>query len=205
MASFIGTIYITTNQINQKIYIGQTYIDRKSYIGSGSIIKKAIKKYGKSNFNKTILHSNISSLKELNYWEYFYIELFNSKNPKIGYNVRSGGKRGSFTHTNESINKIKIRSNKEDNIIRFKDVQVLGAKSLIGTHKSKEEKLRMVSTRFGSIKEIEIYTKTGELLSSCNFSSEASSFTGIKKSGIRNNLAGLSKSAGGYIFKYKEI
>jgi len=29
--------------------------------------------------------------------------------------------------------------------------------------------------------------------------------TGIKQSGIKNNLCGLSKSAGGFIFKYKQL
>jgi hypothetical protein len=31
----------------------------------------------------------------------------------------------------------------------------------------------------------------------------ASKLTGVKRAAISNNLAGLSKSAGGYIFKYK--
>ena len=54
-----------------------------------------------------------------------------------------------------------------------------------------------------SDKEIEIYKKDGDILNVCNFSTEAAIITGVKPSAIRNNLAGLSKSAGGYIFKYK--
>lgn len=205
MASFTGTIYLTTNQINGKIYIGQTVIDKKSYIGSGKAIKLAIKKYGKCNFNKIILLSKIASIDELNKWEEFYINLFNSRNPKIGYNIKPGGKNARFNHTLESIDKIKIRSNQEDNRCRIRKIQKLAAQSLIGTHKSKEEKLRMVSTKYGSVKEIEVYTKDGKKIYVCNFSTEAAEFTGVKKSGIKNNLVGLAKSAGGYIFKYKEI
>jgi hypothetical protein len=54
MASFQGIIYLTTNQINGKIYIGQTSINKHGYIGSGKLLKKAIKKYGKNNFIRTI-------------------------------------------------------------------------------------------------------------------------------------------------------
>jgi hypothetical protein len=70
-------------------------------------------------------------------------------------------------------------------------------------HHSKEEKLRMKSSKFGHVKEIEIYKKNGEVLHTCNLSTEASNLTGVKRAAIANNLAGLSKSAGGYIFKYK--
>jgi len=83
-------IYKTTNKINGKIYIGQDKNDRKNYFGSGYIIKNAIKKYGKSNFTKDILEV-CNNEKELNDREYFWIKFFDSKNPKIGYNIKDGG------------------------------------------------------------------------------------------------------------------
>jgi len=205
MPDFNGTVYLTTNNINGKIYVGQTIADKKGYIGSGIAIVKAIKKYGKHNFTKNILISNIDCIKSLNYWEEFYIKLFCSMNYKIGYNIRPGGNTSRFKHTSTTINKIKKRSNQEDNKLRIRQIQKLASKSLIGTHKSKEEKLQMLNTKFGFSGVIEIYTKNGELKHICNFSKEASKLTGVKASGIRNNLSGLSKSAGEYIFKYKEI
>ena len=48
-------IYKITNLINGKIYIGQDSNDRLDYFGSGLLIKRAIKKYGKENFNKQII------------------------------------------------------------------------------------------------------------------------------------------------------
>jgi group I intron endonuclease len=205
MASFQGTIYLTTNQINGKIYIGQTYINKKGYIGSGKFLKKAIKKYGKNNFTRTILRNNVDSLQELNFWEDFYIKLFDSRNLEIGYNIVPGGSKGGFNHTPETIEKIRIRSNQQDNKLRIREIQQLAAKARIGKHHSTEVKLQIVKSKFGSLKEIEIYKKDGEIIHICNLSKEASDLTGVKPSAIRNNLAGLSKSAGGYIFKYKEI
>jgi len=50
-------VYQITNLINNYIYIGchSTYNVNDSYIGSGTNILKAIKKYGKKNFNKEVL------------------------------------------------------------------------------------------------------------------------------------------------------
>jgi hypothetical protein len=204
MASFTGTIYLTINLINHKIYIGQTTTSRKSYIGSGKYIRKAIKKYGKDKFSKTILIFGIKNIAELNYWEDFYIRLFDSTNPKIGYNAKPGGRDGKFQHSEESIEKIRNRSNQEDNKLRIREIQKLAAIKRKGSHHSDETKKKIVVTRFGKLKEIEIY-KNEELVNTCNLSTEASNLTGIKSSAIKNNLYGLSKSAGGYVFKYKNM
>lgn len=204
MASFTGIIYLTTNQVNGKIYIGQTSINKKGYIGSGVIFKKAVKKHGENSFNRTILKNDIHSLKELNFWEDFYITLFGSRNLEIGYNIVPGGSKGGFKHNFEAIKKIKIRANQQDNKLRIREIQKIACINRTGTHHTQESKKQIITTKFGELKIIEIYTTNGELIHSCNFSTEASEFTGVKRSGIANNLCGLAKSAGGYIFKYKE-
>lgn len=51
-------VYQIENKVNKKIYIGvhasNSLNDR--YIGSGILISRAVKKYGRENFSRTILH-----------------------------------------------------------------------------------------------------------------------------------------------------
>ena len=51
-------VYQITNLINDKIYIGihSTNDINDNYFGSGTILNKAIKKYGKQNFKKEVLY-----------------------------------------------------------------------------------------------------------------------------------------------------
>lgn len=84
-------IYKTTNLINKKFYIGMHSTDNLNdgYIGSGKRIWYSIKKYGKENFNRIILRG-CNTIEELNFWEPFYIKLFNTLSPN-GYNLQLGG------------------------------------------------------------------------------------------------------------------
>ena len=84
-------VYITTNLINDKKYIGQHYgeID-DSYLGSGSLLKKAIEKYGKENFKKEILEI-CADYDSLNIAERKWIKTFDAvKNENI-YTIEDGG------------------------------------------------------------------------------------------------------------------
>lgn len=96
-------IYKTINKINEKLYIGQQSdeINKPYYIGSGKILKQAIKKYGRKNFEKVILEK-CASKEELNKREVYWIKKLNTTNNKIGYNITSGGCGGN-TISNLSI------------------------------------------------------------------------------------------------------
>jgi group I intron endonuclease len=85
----LGIIYKTTNIVNGKIYIGQDSNNRPGYFGSGLLIKKAIQKYGRNNFIKETLEECLIDV--LGEREKYYIELFNSMDLVIGYNLRAGG------------------------------------------------------------------------------------------------------------------
>ena len=84
-------IYETTNLINGKKYRGyhQTENLQDKYIGSGKIIKQAISKYGRENFNFTILEF-CSSKEIMIERERFYVDE-KWKNDPTTYNLIVGG------------------------------------------------------------------------------------------------------------------
>ena len=109
-----GFIYITTNNINGKRYIGQCKYqqnrDWQTYLGSGTILKKAIKKYGKENFSREII-CNAFSREELSELELHFILEYDAVNRTDFYNMAEGGyaTRGFLgkTHTEEYKEKMK--------------------------------------------------------------------------------------------------
>lgn len=88
----LGYIYITYCRISKKIYIGQKKSNNfiENYYGSGKLIKFALEKYGKENFNTYILEW-CSSKEELNEREKYWIYKYNSIDKSVGYNISTGG------------------------------------------------------------------------------------------------------------------
>lgn len=92
-------IYLITNKINGKKYIGlssKTPVQAKNYYGSGALITKAVKKYGKDNFEKEILEDNIESLSFLCERERYYIQIYDAVKSPEYYNIEDGGISSSF-------------------------------------------------------------------------------------------------------------
>lgn len=79
-----GYIYETTNLINGKKYIGQHKSNKFDtwYLGSGIVLKKAIKKYGKENFQTIIIEKIYTNKDDLNKREVYWIEYFNAVKSK---------------------------------------------------------------------------------------------------------------------------
>lgn len=86
-------IYKTTNKVNGKKYIGLCTRDDKNYLGSGKLIKEAIKKYGKKNFEREILEEcdNFDTLCER---EIYWINKYDAVNNDNFYNLSYGGSAG---------------------------------------------------------------------------------------------------------------
>ncbi len=94
----MGVIYLRTNLINGKQYVGQTNNFRRReyewkninqrYSTEDSLIDNARKKYGINNFNVEILKECDDN--ELDLWEMFYIQQYQTKKP-YGYNLTDGG------------------------------------------------------------------------------------------------------------------
>lgn len=87
-----GYIYITTNLVNNKKYLGKHAKPEfdKSYYGSGTILKKAIEKYGKENFVSEPIDW-AESKEELNQKEIQWIYNLNAVDSDEYYNLAIGG------------------------------------------------------------------------------------------------------------------
>lgn len=111
-------VYETTNNINGKIYVGITGRDLlagNQYIGSGTLIRRAIKKYGKENFNRKILcivgsrdfalelESKIVDCEFINRYDTYNIQIGGSSGP--AFNGEENGMYGK-THSSETKQKM---------------------------------------------------------------------------------------------------
>lgn len=104
-------IYCITNLVNNKTYIGQRKCPKDRtiyndyYMGSGKILNQAYEKYGKNNFQKSILA--ITETKEnVNILERVFIKLYREEG-KAEYNITDGGEGAcGLVHSEEVRNKI---------------------------------------------------------------------------------------------------
>ena len=102
-------IFITTNSINGKKYIGKDKRNNPKYLGSGTIFRKAIKKYGRTNFKKEIIEycKNVTHLCER---EIFWIKHYNATESPDFYNIASGGSGGNLTAGDPQLEKRRVKA-----------------------------------------------------------------------------------------------
>ena len=107
-------IYETLNKINGKRYIGKDKHNNPNYLGSGKILNKAIKKYGRENFIKTILEY-CDSEDHMAERERHWIKITEAQRLDTYYNIGPGGNGGDNITNNsirdEFIKKMKIINN----------------------------------------------------------------------------------------------
>ena len=120
----IGFIYKITNKISGKIYIGQKSSKDfrnqfQKYWGSGIVIKEAIKKYGKENFDKEIIYEAFS-IEELNRKEIYYIDFYKSLTPS-GYNISEGG--NGFMNRGKSEEELKEIYNRQSMTCKNRSIE----------------------------------------------------------------------------------
>lgn len=105
-------IYMVRNKINNKIYFGQTtrtFSLRYKYNFPKNThnehIRRSIEKHGWENFEVIEEFDRAETQEELNNLENLYIKMWQTHNPKCGYNKTLGGE--SCTFTDETIQKLK--------------------------------------------------------------------------------------------------
>jgi hypothetical protein len=93
-----GFIYLWNNKINNMKYIGKCWGDpSSSYIGSGKYFRRAVKKFGIENFERSILEYCLTK-EELKNREQHWINHFNAAHNDQFYNISpnaGGGHHGA--------------------------------------------------------------------------------------------------------------
>lgn len=105
----MNIVYKVTNNLNGKYYIGIQNTNDDNYLGSGVAIVRAVKKYGRDNFTKEVLHT--CNTKEETAKLEAEIVTESLVNDPMCYNMKLGGFGGSMkgtkrpTRSKEYINK----------------------------------------------------------------------------------------------------
>lgn len=127
---YIGYIYKITNLVNNKVYIGKTIQGikarwyghlKKAKTGQGHYLHSAIRKYGPQNF-KIEEVCKCYSPEELNEQEIYWISFYHSMNPKLGYNLTSGGEINPMEEEQVKI--------KHDSIMKSEEVRTKISKTM---------------------------------------------------------------------------
>ena len=207
-------VYMHTCKHNNKVYVGITSqrINKRWQNGLGYLNKnkdgtykqplmaRAVLKYSDwdNDWEHTIFAENLSN-NEARTMERILVALYDTQNPNNGYNICSGGEISPMYgrhHSQETIEKMK--SNR---------VYLSGENAPhYGKPHSEEAKIKMSQARMGiPNKSVRVkvcqYTKQGEFVNEYEYVDMASKQTGISRSAIENCLCGLSRTAGGYIWK----
>jgi hypothetical protein len=185
-------IYCITNLINGKKYIGSDSNNNPNYLGSGTHIKKAIKKYGRENFTKTIINTvtDLDIMKEL---EEYWIEYFNAYESPMFYNA-----------TKYAAGITKFPKHKISNIIKANT----GNTYHTGYKQSSYQKNQTSKANLGNnykCKPVLCYDLNGNFLKEYSSAYNANILLNFKKRdvGICLNANGKQKSSHGFIWKYK--
>lgn len=215
-------IYQTTNLINGKKYIGKDKNNNPNYLGSGSILKKAIKKYGKENFKKEILEV-CSSKEELWKREEYWLEFFNAESNPNFYNKtnKAFGNSGQTEEGKDKISKARkgwtpseeikrrMSENRKGHIMYNDEWRQKIKKALTGIKRSDEVKQKQSNAKKNkpskSKKPVLQYDLENNFLKEYPSATEAAKSLNKKTgSAITEVCNGRRKSMYGYIWKYKD-
>jgi hypothetical protein len=178
-------IYQIENLINGKKYIGRDSLNRPGYLGGGTAIKNAVKKYGRKNFNKTIIEvcKNYEHLlKREEYWLNYY-NVVNNPNYYNMITSSNGWEKGKSRP--EKLGKPRSQETKDK-------ISKAGT-GKIGKTSGKPKPV--IQYKYEIIK-----TPIAEYSSA----SEASKITGILSCDIRATCNGKQNTAGGYMWGHKD-
>jgi group I intron endonuclease len=198
---FVGyQLYLITNNINGKQYIGQTirklshrYAEHcSSVIAKGSLIQRAIHKYGKDNFTMVLIQT-CNSQEELDKAEIDAIIKYNTQSPN-GYNLSLGGKGGSKSlETRAKMRIANKRPHKEETKRKLRYINT-GKTLSDATKKKISETLKRNGHRKGAPFTEEHKRNIGKASRGRQFSPESIQLISEKLSGENNPNFGKKRS-----------
>lgn len=202
-------LYKITNLIDGKIYIGLTknkpqwrfaqHINGKN--NSNSYLKKAIDKYGQSNFTFEVI-AKANSLNELNELEVKAIEEFKSLAPN-GYNLHTGGNRHQVSEITKEKQKISNKGKRTPEAIRKTADALRGRKvprALVEQRAAKQRGIkRNTPTNARKVKAIDVIT---HIEYTYNSLMDAAKALNADISNISATCNGRLKSHKGYRWEY---
>ena len=221
-------IYKAVNTLNGKTYIGKTNNFKKRKrehcrydIDNGLYFHKALKRYGESNFKWEII-DYADTLEDINNLEKYYIEKYNTYKPN-GYNLTKGGDGGSMwnakpiaclTLNGDFVCKYDSAGEAEKIGGFCNSTVLLNCKGKNHSHKGHMFMFYDDYLKFGAKKYIKPESECMRQIIQCDIEGnfinefksvkEASEKTGASRTTISGVLSKTYKSAGGYIFVYKE-
>lgn len=186
MEKVFGIIYKTTCLVNGKIYIGQNTTGNKNYLGSGTLVRAAIKKYGRENFiRETLIECYNQS--ELDEWEDLLIWEYKSRDRNIGYNIAKGsvlGAIGEMSPTKLPEVRAKMRAANKGKILS-EETKTKMSEAKKGKKRSEETRRKLSEAHKGKI----LSEKTRRKLSECNKGKTLSEETRNKISESSKNIS----------------
>ena len=222
----IGYIYLIIDLTNWKKYVGQHHYHLKkldsNYHGSGTIISKIYKK--RPHTLKEVYLKTCYTQEELDEWEQYYIEFYNTLYPN-GYNLQEGGNggvpceetrrkisnslKGLFSgEKHPMFGKHQSEESKKKMSSSKKGLQSGEKHPMFGKHHSEESKKKM-SDKIKGIqneklsKKVLQFTLTGEFIREWPSAAECGR-NGFNASSVSACCTGKLKSHKGYIFQHKD-
>lgn len=205
-------VYIHINKINNKKYIGITSrsVDkrwRKNGEGyrSSPYFYNSIKKYGWDNFDHIILYENLSENHAKNK-EIELIQEYQTFDRDYGYNSTLGGDGiTGYKLSKEQIEKMRL---KRIGTKASEETKIKMREAMIGRKITDEWKQKISESHVGdknpSAKPVVQLTSDYELIKEFLCGRYAEQELGINVSNISQTCLGKSKSAGGFIFMFKD-
>lgn len=152
-------VYVYINDFNKLVYVGQTCKSLDKRAGKDGndykhckLFYNAINKYGWCNFTSVILKDNLTH-GEADIWEKHYMEVFQSTNRNLGYNIReAGGSRGKHSESTKllcRLAKLGKSFSAEHRANIAKSRAILGNKPHLGHPHSMETKAKLSASLKG--------------------------------------------------------